>query len=112
MNEITASLTVVDILVLMAEGNPGALNVLAALVKSGEDGIMIPLHLDDMNIRGTQIWVGFKDYCKQDLNAFIKAVSERDEKMLAHINAVGLEGNHTHKAVAQGAAFGKREFLS
>jgi hypothetical protein len=59
-----------DTLILMAEGNPGALNVLIELEKS--DNLVWAMHLDDMNIRGTQIWLGYKDYCKQDLNKFVE----------------------------------------
>lgn len=109
--ELTTDSTVAEILATMSEGNPGAINVLVGIVKSSEDGIFSVLSLDDMNIRGTQIWVGFKDYCKQDLNAFVKALNDRDEKMVEAINRVGREGNHPHKAVKSGASFGKREFL-
>jgi hypothetical protein len=112
--ELTYTTSLIDLLATMAEGNPGALNVLAAIAQSQvEDAMLIPLHLDDMNIRGTQIWVGYKDYCKQDLKKFMEAARSRDEGMVEVINNVGRQGNHRHKAVTSGASYGNaREYLA
>jgi len=101
-----------DVFVQMAEGNPGAASVLGRLINMpmGFDAIMA---LDDMNIRGTQIWVGFKDYCNQDIVAFIELVLRRNEGLVDRINMEGRRGNHPYKAVAckQGSKVSKREFL-
>ena len=54
--ELTDSMN--DMLFKMSEGNPGGLNVLMGLMDRDP---LVFLALDDMNIRGTQIWIGYKD---------------------------------------------------
>lgn len=77
----------IEMVVDMAEGNPGAVDVLTQIVKAeGELGMFTILNLDDMNIRGPQIWVGYQDYCEGDLAKFVAATKVRDEKMIAKIN--------------------------
>lgn len=84
----------------MAEQNPGAMSVLMNMM-----GIMDVLCLDDMNIRGSQIWYGFKDYCGEDMNLFLKSVKSRDENMIKTINiCVAKFDSVKHKAVRYGAS--------
>ena len=98
-----------DIAVKMAEGNPGALTVIMKMLERDDaEGVFQLLSLDDMNIRGTQIWVGFKDYCEMDMDRFLKCVRERDQGMVTRINIVGAEGNHKEVAVTSGASFKRR----
>ena len=110
--EIDVASSTMDMLILMAEGNPGAVTVLAQLLKE-ENGIVLVLGLDDMNIRGTQIWIGYKDYCGNDIKKFAEYILKRDKGMIEKINQEGLRGNHNHKAVEGGAAFANpgRQFL-
>ena len=107
--EMSLDMSLMDVTVLMAEGNPGALNVLTQLIKV--DGAIWMMHLDDMNIRGTQIWIGYKDHCKQDLDQFIACIKARDPGMVKCINEEGMLGNHNFKAITQGASGNNREFL-
>jgi hypothetical protein len=98
----------------MSEGNPGAMSVIAQILESQPTiGFMTVLGLDDMNIRGSQIWIGYKDYCEQDLARFVTCIQNRDLAMINIINAEGLRGNHEHKAVQGGASSPKqgRELL-
>jgi hypothetical protein len=102
---VTPGMDNLDFMVLMSEGNPGALNVLMKILH--EDyvvGFVNILSLDDMNIRGTQIWVGYKDYCGEKLDSFIEAIRTRDQEMVDVINKEGRRGNHTAKAVTSGAS--------
>lgn len=80
--ELTMSTT--DLLLLMSEGNPGAITVLMQLVV--QDPLLM-LTLNDMNIRGSQIWVGYKDVCGEDLELFKQKVLDRDSAMVDAINA-------------------------
>ncbi len=75
-----------DLLVEMGEGNPGGLTVLASMIKENEDNLMCIMHLDDMNIRGSQIWVGYKDHCGENMETFIKCIRARDPEMIKPIN--------------------------
>ncbi|MET3485434.1 hypothetical protein [Methylobacterium sp. 1973] len=93
-----------DPILPLIEGNPGALRVLGELSQKIE-GIhfwMFVLDLDDMNIRGSQIWVADKDVCNTDLDVLIKRVKGRDATLAEAINKVCPDGE---RAVAHGASF-------
>jgi len=91
----------------MSEGNPGAANVLGQMMQKDPDtGLIKILHLDDMNIRGTQIWLGFKDHCGQDMERFMQAILDRDQQMVDEINS-HVPGNHTEIAVTSNASFNR-----
>ncbi|CAB4151910.1 hypothetical protein UFOVP685_43 [uncultured Caudovirales phage] len=77
----------VDIMSKMSEGNPGAMYVIRQIYEKHPDNVIsIFLHLDSMGIRGSKIWVGYKDYCKQVLDAFCGLALLRDEDMKEFIN--------------------------
>lgn len=105
--------SLMDVMVKMSEGVPGAISVLLSIMKEQpETGFINILSLDDMNIRGTQIWIGFKDHCGEDIIRFLDCIKHRSPEMVATINNEGLRGNHKEKAVTSGASRpGKREFL-
>ena len=88
----------------MSDGLPGAIVGMTQLMNSDEAGIMLLLSLDDMNIRGSQIWEAYKYLYNEDGKKFAKAVKNRDKNMIDFINqemaSVGGE-----KAVAGGASF-------
>lgn len=94
----------------MAEGNPGAITVLGTCLKEqGQMDFIIGtlLDLDDMNIRGSQIWIAFKDYCGENLESFIEMVRQRDPNMVDMVNQASLKGwtGTQCKAVTSGASF-------
>lgn len=86
-----------DIVIKMSEGNPGAINVMMALLtqEAGEPvadlRFMDLLHMDDMGMRGPAIWIGFKDHCGQDLAKFRAAIRSRDPEMVKTIQAEGYD---------------------
>ena len=97
----------------MAEGNLGALTVLLIAMKekgAQKMGELI-LFMDDMNIRGSQIWIGYKDYCGCDIDKFVGCIKEKDQGMVDKINEFGRKGNHSWKAVPHSASVLGREFL-
>ena len=65
--------TTLDVAVKMSEGNPGAVSVLAQMIKYGgfiepkSTGFMPILLLDSLGIYGSQIWVLYKDVCKESI---------------------------------------------
>lgn len=95
-----------NILIKMSEGNPGGLRVLIELLNN-KMGFIYLLGLDDMNIRGWQIWVGYKDYCKSDLNKFIEAIHNRSSKMVELINQSGMRNGSPERAVIGGFSFNR-----
>lgn len=96
--KIQLDMTQIDVLVEMTEGNPGAMNAIKRLMDS-PDGLFDVLRLDDMNIRGPQIWVGFKDVCNGDIALFQKKIRDRDPEMVNKINEeMFMDKNWTERA--------------
>lgn len=108
------SMKVVDLLVTMAEGNPGAATVLAQMMNFDPQNptacLLNVLSLDDMNMRGSQIWVAYKYYCDHNLDRFIACVNTRDQGMVDKVNAMThATGAADEPAVTRGASFSRRE---
>ena len=104
--KISLGMSVFDVVTTMSEGNPGALTVMMRLMeKRGHmDGIFDILSLDDMNMRGSQIWVAYKDYCGQDIEKFIVCIKERDQAMVDAVNACEGTGT-TERAVTHSGSW-------
>ena len=84
---LTPELNTVEVMALMWEGNPGAMSVIAQLFKLlGEEALIFLGYLDDMNIRGGQIWVAYKDHCKSDINILYSLIKARDSNLVDTIN--------------------------
>lgn len=96
--------SLLEVITKMSEGVPGAITGIAEVMKSDENGFMLLLSLDDMNIRGSQIWEAYKYLYNENGKKFAEAISKRDSKMVDFINqefaSVGGE-----KAVISGASF-------
>lgn len=94
-----------QVIIKMSEGNPGAITALTTFIKDNpEDSFMLILGLDDMNIRGSQIWQIYKYYCEEDIEKFRKVIKDRDADMIQYLNEQSaVEGNE--KAVSGGASF-------
>ena len=88
----------------MAEDNHGALTAIMALMQ--EDALtssMLLLGLDDMNIRGSQIWIAYKDLYREDAKKFAEAIKNRDIEMIDFINEEYAALGEEEKAVKEGA---------
>ena len=98
---------------MMSEGNPGALNALVLAYKECEAHptafFKLIMSLDDMNMRGCQIHVAFKDYAENDVAKFIADVTGRSEKMVEAVNRECVfkssYGEYLHLAVTGGASW-------
>lgn len=90
-----------DVVMKMAEGNPGAVTVCGKLMAGDPLGFMALLSLDDMDIRGGQIWAAYKDHCGEDIELLRQAIKKRDPSMVATVNRVCPD----QKAVTSGASF-------
>lgn len=71
----------------MSGGNPGALRVCTELL-AHPDGTLL-LHMDDMGIRGSSIWLAYKDFAGQNIEVLAKALKDRDQAMVNTIRAAG-----------------------
>tara|TARA_R110000796_G_scaffold229663_6_gene347095 strand:+ start:3447 stop:3773 length:327 start_codon:yes stop_codon:yes gene_type:complete len=100
--KISGSDSMMDVICKLSEGNPGATSVLAMIAKEGGDSaIIMMLTLDDMNMRGPQIWLAYKDHCGEDIGKLAKALFERDPEMVKTVNA----NFRQRTAVTSGASF-------
>jgi hypothetical protein len=93
---------------LMHENNHGARQVVEQLLDQ-EDGLDYLKTLDDMNIRGEQLWVGYKRFAHEDLDRFMAAIKARDPIMVKLINA--WEAMYDDMATTEGAQSGARYWL-
>ena len=100
--------TMFDAIYKISEGVPGAMVGITKIMESDEVGFMLLLGLDDMNIRGSQVWEAYKYLYNEDAKKFAKAVKNRDKNMVDFINqemaSVGGE-----KAVTGGASFDRNK---
>lgn len=84
MGRIILSDTIVDATIKMADGNPGAVTVMAELLKM-QDGFIALAHLDDAGIYGPNIWLAYKDVCGSDINELHNKLF--DHKIKAELEA-------------------------
>lgn len=71
--------SVMSIVIKMAEGNIGAVNVLSELVKQGPaidpddifKGVGAIMQMDNLDLYGSNIWLLYKDICGEDLTKTI-----------------------------------------
>lgn len=96
--DLTLDMPVMDMMTAMCEGNFGALTVVIKIMKQEVDFVILLCHLDDMNIRGSQIWIGYKYHCGQDLDRFIGYITSRNEEMIAKINEMNQRQGDQWKA--------------
>lgn len=100
--------TMIETIMKMTDGNPGAIVGLTSMLKADKTGGMLLLGLDDMNIRGSQISEAYKYLYHEDGEKFAKAVSKRDPKMVDFINQE-LASAGGEKAVTGGASFDRHK---
>lgn len=95
-----ATARIEDAIFELSEGNPGAINAMM-IVYTGVSRKAVPflIGLDDMNIRGSQIWVAFKDAASGDPQKLAELVIARDKSLVATVNR---ECPHKPQAVAGG----------
>lgn len=100
MTRITLKDTGRDVLVKMADGNPGGLSAMMEMLKHGESidpqcfmgGMGAILSLDTLGVYGTEIYVLWNDQCKRNT---------RELLMLLRANQLGFISDSEIKAVAK-----------
>lgn len=65
----------IDTIVKLAQGNPGAMTVLVECVKAQHADVL--LKLEALDCRGPDIWIAYKDQNGEDLEAFVKDILAR-----------------------------------
>ncbi len=67
--KLTANMSLMDMMMVMSQGNPGALTVLMQMMEN-PNGILDIVLLDSLDIRGSKIWMLYSDSCNQDMGKF------------------------------------------
>lgn len=67
--KITSDMSMMDMMMVMSEGNPGALTVLMQMMQDPRS-IMDILLLDSLDIRGSKIWMLYSDSCGKNVGKF------------------------------------------
>ncbi len=75
MEKINLGMSFMEMISVMSEGNPGAITVLAEIIKADPiTGVIKILNLDSLDIRGSKIWMLYKDCCGQDMDKFFRTL--------------------------------------
>lgn len=89
-------------IVKMADGNIGAVTVLMEMLKQGgkidpyTDPLILILHLDDMGVYGSRIWMLYKDVCGQNLSKTLALVRARQLGFVSEVTLLHAINNHGH----------------
>ena len=73
MEKINGNMSMMDMIMVMCEGNPGAMTVLMKMLEE-PTGILEVLCLDHYEIRGAKIWMLYKDCCGENMDRFYKTL--------------------------------------
>lgn len=79
-SQTTLDADLVDALTTLAQGNPGALTAMSALVKDSEFTPVDLAILQAAQLRGSDIWIGYKDICGYDIAKFRQMLSDHTLK--------------------------------
>ncbi len=118
--------SLIDLILKVSEGNPGAVNVVTKILMSKSENQDEPpklmpigpiLALDDMNIRGSQIWCLFKNVYgidvdnlnqgnnQKNFDDLVEKINKRDNEMVEKLNDYAKKHYMKDKAVVFGASF-------
>lgn len=67
--KITSDMSMMDMMMVMSEGNPGAITVLMQMMQDPRS-ILDILLLDSLDIRGSKIWMLYSDSCGKNVGKF------------------------------------------
>jgi len=97
----------VTMAMILADGNPGALTMLLTYAGSTDpmDAMMTMLHMDDLNMRGDQIWSAFK-FADRSTEKMVELMQKRDPEMIEAVNRECAHG--PGERVFSGASFKRR----
>ena len=89
----------------MSEGHPGAEMILNRLFDRGDTFLRNFCDtLNDMNVRGFQLWVIFDQCCDADDRKLINSILERDPAVVSFVNSVCEDNKMDIVAVTEGGA--------
>ena len=103
-------MSIPEMVEIMAEGDVRVAQVLVEMAKDNPEWFVTGLLcLEDMNIRGSQIWAAYHDFAHENITDFQIAIGDRmvigdrDPQMVDVINSV-MGPDYGFKAVVSGAS--------
>lgn len=76
----------IQMLLEIAENNPGAAVVLAEGIKhyhhNAKDPTTFLVNCKSLGLKGPGVWIAYKDYCNHDITEFTQRVAEQDETLV------------------------------
>lgn len=103
---LRSSHSVEEVVTVLSDGTENARFVLEGILEETDDEevtLGIWLTLDDMNMRGNQIWVAFAGFAQGDMEFFQVAILSRSQDMVDYVNA-RQDPNFPYQAVTSGAS--------
>ena len=71
---ITAGMTLTEVIITMADGNPGALTCMMQMVQSDPMAMLDLLSLDSLGIYGSKLYMLWSDCCGRDMKKFKETI--------------------------------------
>jgi hypothetical protein len=100
---LSARATLSELVVTMSEGYSGSEDVLLLIFEHARSPLDVILSLDDMNMRGPQIWHAFHNVCDGRIGELIRRVTEKDARLVAAVNIMTL--GEPEQAIQKGASY-------
>ena len=70
--------TIIKIMVDISDGNPGAIN---AMMMCMEEDLASIFAIEKSGLRGSQIWLAYKDYSNCDTKKMIRGIIDKDPSL-------------------------------
>ncbi|QRM29046.1 hypothetical protein [Microvirga sp. VF16] len=99
---LSADASMGELITVVSEGHPDSVDILFLVFQHATFPAAVLLDLDDMNMRGKQIWLAFHQVCDGRITHFILRVTCRDVALVSTVNALTL-GEH-EQAVCHGGS--------
>ena len=99
-----------EVLDTTSEVHYGSTDALLQIILRAPSPLDKIIDLDDMNMRGRQIWHAWHDDCGQDMNAFVQQVADGDPVLVDAVNA--LTPGEPEKAVRHSGSFCQQPWAS
>lgn len=108
-SQINLEWSIKDLIAFMSEGNPGGLNAMLGMLHTSDVNTTVHtiLIMDDMNIRGPQIWVALK--CSGSVEELMNRIKNRDAKLVEQINE-DMGEDYPWKATTSGGSLDRSKF--
>lgn len=97
---LRVGITVKEAIMTLSEGNPGSINVMCQFLHLPECAELL-MTLDEMNLRGRQIFVAYRLGSNQNMLQFIDNLKQRNQLMCDIVNDACINHRFKERAVVK-----------